>query len=67
MTSGRVRSPGSATTCGICGEVIAVPATPLIMEGVEVGSIIDLDAQWEADLEHHKEKHPDHPMPPRLL
>ena len=57
---------GSSSTCGICGEVVSVPATPLVdAAGKEFGSIINLDAQWEADVAHHTEKHPEIELPER--
>lgn len=57
---------GSSSTCGVCGEVIAVAARPLTdPEGKEFGAIIDLDAQWQAELDHYAEKHPEVEMPER--
>jgi hypothetical protein len=58
---------GTSSTCSVCGEVIAVPAVPLIIGGKECGVLIDLDAQWQAEVDHYTEKHPDVPLPERLL
>jgi len=55
--------PGTSSTCEICKEVIAVPA----FEPREGIAIIDLDKQWQAELAHHEEKHPDSPKPERWL
>lgn len=58
---------GSSSTCGICGEVIAVDAKKLVdSKGNEFGAIIDLDAQWQAELDHYTEKHPDVELPERF-
>jgi hypothetical protein len=58
---------GSSSTCGICGEVIAVEAKVLVdSDGNQFGSVIDLDAQWQAELDHYTEKHPDAELPERF-